>query len=102
MDIQQQLAEQAERDKQRELDALYAQLDFDAVASLPEGRAFLRRLIGECGIYRTSFAGEETHSAAYREGQRSIGLSLLAQFERSPQLYLTFLSEKPHDRNSDN
>jgi hypothetical protein len=98
MDIQQQLAEQAERETQRELESIRAQTDFKDVASTPHGRRLLRRILGECGIYRSSFAGEDTHSSAYREGQRSIGLSLLAQFEAAPDLYLTFLSEKTtHD-----
>lgn len=97
MDIQAELERKAERDQARELEAIQSQADFEAVVSTPSGRRMLRRLLGECGVYRSSFAGEETHAAAYREGHRAIGLYLLGHFEAAPELYCEFLREQPHD-----
>lgn len=66
--------------------------DLVAVMGSPAGRRFVWKLLGECGLYRSSY-----HPSAlihFNEGQRSIGLALLASLTADcPELYLTMQSE---------
>lgn len=66
--------------------------DLRTVMGTPEGRRFMWGLLGECGLYRSSY-----HPSAlihFNEGQRSIGLSLLGRITADcPDQYLTMQSE---------
>lgn len=60
------------RTRDRELE------DIKKVLSTPEGRRFIWRLMGESGVFRSSFTGpaERTY---FNEGQRDIGLLILKE-----------------------
>jgi len=65
-----------------------------AVWSTVAGRAYTRRLLAECGVFRTSMAADP-HWTAYNEGGRNVGLRLLARMtENAPELYA--LMEREH------
>ena len=69
-----------------------AKADLETVMGSPAGRRFMWGLLGECGLYRSSY-----HPSAlihFNEGQRSIGLALLARLTADcPDQYLTMQSE---------
>ena len=46
------------------------------VLETPEGRRVLWRVLESAGIYRSTFAGDDTHRSAMLEGRRSMGLEL--------------------------
>jgi hypothetical protein len=66
--------------------------DLRVVMSSPEGRRFIWRWLGMCGVFRTSF---ETNARIYfNEGQRDIGLRLTAEItEADEALYLQMQRE---------
>lgn len=85
----------AEGARVSEIDRLQAEQatnDLRAVMGTPEGRRFMWGLLGETGLYRSSY-----HPSAlihFNEGQRSIGLSLLGRITADcPELYLTMQGE---------
>jgi len=41
------------------------------------GRRFMWHLLEQTGVFRLSFAGEQTHSTAFAEGGRNQGLMLM-------------------------
>lgn len=51
--------------------------ELDYVMRDPKGRAFVWRVLEQARTFRLSFAGEETHLMAFREGRRSVGNWLL-------------------------
>ena len=65
----------------------------------PQGRRIVTRLLGEAGVYRSSF----NHSGsvmAFNEGKRHIGLFLTAELiEASPDGFMKVLKE--HGRTKD-
>lgn len=69
-----------------------AKADLEAVMGTPAGRRFMWALLGETGLYRSSY-----HPSAlihFQEGQRSIGLALLARLTADcPDQYLTMQGE---------
>lgn len=81
----------------RKIQAVVEAQDFTAIAMLPEGRRLLRRMMGECGVFQTSFTGEGLTSA-HKEGKRVIGLWVLEQFNHCPDLYIQLLTEQTNDR----
>jgi hypothetical protein len=65
-----------------------------AVWGTYDGRAFTRRLLADCGVYRLSMANEQ-HWTAFNEGGRNIGLQLMARMhEIAPGAYA--LMEQEH------
>lgn len=85
----------AEAQRVGEIDRLQVEQaanDLRAVMGTPEGRRFMWGLLGECGLYRSSY-----HPSAlihFNEGQRSIGLSLLGRITADcPDQYLTMQGE---------
>jgi hypothetical protein len=59
------------RERTREID------DVKKVISSPEGRRFLWKLMGEAGVFRSSFTGNS--ETFFNEGKRSIGLLILSE-----------------------
>lgn len=58
------------------------------------GRAFTRRFLVECGVYRLSMA-KDPHWTSFNEGARNVGLQLLARMTTTaPDEYL--LMEQEH------
>lgn len=55
----------------------------DYVMSHHNGRQFVWDLLSDCGVFHTTFAGEQTHHTAFAEGKRQVGLALLTQIEES-------------------
>ena len=87
-EAEQQLLKEREAESLRR--GLLAAADFRCIAGQPEGRRFIRRLLGECGVHQASFTGEPL-TMAYREGRRSVGLWLQALFDDCPHLYIRLL-----------
>lgn len=63
-------AKEAKRRRQRELS------DIRKVVSSPEGRRFVYRIWGMCGIFRNSFS-LNSNQTAFNEGRRDVGLAIL-------------------------
>lgn len=80
-------AEQKEkRGRDLELD------DMATILSMPQGRRFIWRYLEACGVFRTSFTGD--NATFYNEGQRNVGLRLLADVnEAAPESYALMLQE---------
>ena len=58
------------------------------------GREWMRDLLGVCAIFRTTFTGDALKSA-FNEGQRNIGLMLLAGIMRAcPDAYVQMMKEQ--------
>jgi len=92
--------ELAQRDKDRKIDRLKAEHDFETVVSTEEGRRLISQIISECGVYRSTF-DVESSVMSYREGQRSIGLYITEMFYSCPEIYIQMITEKDkNERNS--
>ena len=87
---------QRENEERRRLRALLDDADFKAVIDTPSGRRFVRRLLGECGVHRTTF-NESAALAAFLEGKRSMGLWLQSLFAEYPGVYVQLLQEGVKD-----
>ncbi len=58
------------------------------------GRAWIYGLLERCHCFSTSFIQGAPDASAFREGERNIGLQLLADVQSaSPDLYLTMIQE---------
>ena len=67
-----------------------------------QGRRFVWRYLEECGVMRTSFNGELTHSTAFAEGSRNVGLKMLADVnEALPSAYLQMVEESKRRNKND-
>ena len=82
--------------KRKELEARLARRseleDIAFVLSTPQGRRFYWRLLTRCGIFRSSYTGD--NQTFYNEGERNIGLLLMAELnEADPDAYLKMLKE---------
>jgi len=74
--------------------------DLRRVLDMAGGRNFIWRLLSECGIYHSSFAGEYPLTMANNEGKRQIGLWTLEEiFDASPHTYALMQKEnrKPNE-----
>ena len=69
----------AERARKAKQDRLKAEEDFKFVAKDERGQRVLRRILEQAGIFQLSFAGESTHTTAFNEGRRNIGLFVNAE-----------------------
>lgn len=85
--------EQVERAGEREKRG--RELELDDVRALMRnrpGRRFMWRVLDACGVFRSSFTGD--NATFFNEGQRNIGLLLMADInEACPELYATMLAE---------
>lgn len=72
--------------------------DFKWLMSSKRGRRIVWRLLERTGVYRSSFTGNS--ETFFREGQRNVGLMLMAQInEFSPDQYALMLKEQQDGRN---
>jgi hypothetical protein len=88
--------QQREAEERKRLRALLEAADFKAVIGTPQGRRFVKRVLGECGVHRTTF-NESAALAAYLEGKRSVGLWLQSLFAEYPGFYIQLLQEEVSD-----
>lgn len=66
--------------------------DIKWLMSVKQGRRLMHRLIGEAGVYRTTFTGNS--ETFFREGKRAFGLFLMSEVKtHSPEEYLLMLAE---------
>ena len=85
------------RDKER---AKRAEADLRWVLSDPRGRRFLWQLLGDAGIFRTSFTGNS--ETFFREGMRNLGLQVFTKIhEVAPDLYLEMAQEAQAEQKAD-
>ena len=83
------------RERLKEID------DLRKILKTPEGRRYLWRQLGKCGIFRNSFNPNSNHTA-FSEGQRNVGLALLIEineaditaFAKMQNEYLSALNSK--------
>ncbi|HLT01104.1 MAG TPA: hypothetical protein VK001_02955 [Geminicoccaceae bacterium] len=69
-----------------------AAADLREVLSTEGGRRFVWRLLGDSGIFRTSFTGNS--ETFFREGERNVGLKVFnAIHQVCPDLYLVMQRE---------
>jgi hypothetical protein len=74
--------------------------DFKWLMGSKRGRRIVWRLLERTGVYRSSFTGNS--ETFFREGQRNVGLMLMAQInESSPDQYALMLKEQNDVRKSD-
>lgn len=66
-------------------------VDMGILLGTRSGRRFIWRLLSECGIFRTSFTGNNT--TFFNEGRRDIGLKFLAETQEFPDQYLLMMRE---------
>lgn len=89
----------------REIERIKLDKDaLDWVMSTPQGRRFMWNTLASCRVYSTTFAGEATHSTAYNEGARSVGLQLLSAItQQVPRFYSAMISENQaaHEESDD-
>ena len=68
--------------------------DLGVVLSTLQGRRYLWRLMGECGVYALGFHHEDTHTTALDSGRRSVGLNLTTEITTHfPDAYLQMQAE---------
>lgn len=77
--------------------ARVAREDADVLRALMHnkpGRAWLYRFLEGCHIYGETFAAEQTHVSAFRQGQENVGKQLLLAAQgASVDLYMTMIRE---------
>lgn len=79
------------------IQARQQQEDTAFVLSTMQGRRFYWRLLEKCGIFESSFTGNNT--TFFNEGMRNIGLMLLKDVnEIDPQAYLKMLEESKYEK----
>ena len=81
------------KDRQRESDEAIR-----AFMTLQSGRAWVWDHLSACGLYRTSARAGDAHMTYFNEGERNVGLRLLAQLQRvCPNHYATMTEENAGD-----
>ena len=66
--------------------------DIRFLIATPQGRRFLSRILGLCGLYELSYTGSS--ETFFREGSRNIALKLLSEINESDsEGYLKILNE---------
>lgn len=81
------------KDRQRASDAT-----LKAFMSHEAGRAWIWDHLSACGLYRMSARAGDAHMTYFCEGERNVGLRLLAQLHRAcPDLYTTMTKENAGD-----
>lgn len=94
-DLEAEQAAQEQAAETAELTKLTNDSDVEWLMSTQQGRRVMWRLLSLAGVYRTSFAGEETHATAFAEGARNIGLQLIHEVQRlTPDAYSQMVKEQ--------
>jgi hypothetical protein len=82
-----------DRKKRERLRATRADGAFKALMGTPDGRLLIWDLLGECGVFRSSWDGHGGR-LNFNEGRRDIGLQLLATINRlCPELFGVMMKE---------
>ncbi len=61
--------------------------------AIPAFCRVMHEMLGACGVYRLSFAGEQTHATAFNEGMRNVGNILITQLEAANPSALLLLKQ---------
>ena len=81
------------KDRQRESDQT-----IKTFMSQKAGRAWVWDHLSACGLFRMSACAGDAHMTYFLEGERNVGLRLLAQLQRAcPELYATMSQENTGD-----
>lgn len=71
-----------------------AKEDLERVMSEKWGRRFVYRELARTGLYRTSYVAGDPSGMAFNEGQRNVGLMLVADIHAAcPEQYSRMLAE---------
>ena len=66
--------------------------------SSESGRTWMWDHLSACGLYRMSARSGDAHMTYFNEGERNVGLRLLAQLQRAcPDLYFLMSKENARD-----
>jgi len=93
---------QEEEAERRETDARLLQLTEDSdlkwLMANAQGRRIARRWLSKAGVWRLSFSGDAA-TTAFNEGQRNVGLALLAGILRiAPERLADLMTEDDYER----
>lgn len=77
------------KDRQRESDEA-----IKAFMSHKGGRAWMWEHLSACGLYRMSARAGDAHMTYFLEGERNVGLRLLAQLQRACREHYTTMTEE--------
>ena len=100
LDLRGQERAKEQSDERTKLALQNEQDDFKWLMSSKRGRRIVWRLLERTGVYRSSFTGNS--ETFFREGQRNVGLMLMAQInEFSPDQYALMLKESHDGRKHD-
>lgn len=98
MDFYQQEQAKEEHDAAKLRRRVVSNGDFKTIIDMPEGRRFVRRVLGECGVHQSSMVfPADGMTMAFREGRRSVGLWLQGLFAEFPDQYIRLLTEESRD-----
>ena len=68
--------------------------DLRSLMTAPYGRRVLRRIFRLCGLNQLSHVRGDTHETSFNEGQRNVGLRILAECAQAdPQLFAAMQCE---------
>lgn len=83
-----------ERAQERKLEHTSQLADLLYVMTDPAGRRFMHKLLSEAGLFRSSF-DSDPHKTAFNEGQRNVGLRLMADIMAiAPSQYAQMIEEQ--------
>lgn len=90
-----QVKEAAQKEKfrkEKELDGL------SSILSTETGRKYIYSVLEFCGVYSTIFSAE-TNRIYFNEGQRNVGLKLIADINTAcPDLYVKMIEESKKEK----
>lgn len=87
--------------KQAEIDAAMRLDTIRNIMSTPPGRKWIYEMLERCHCYSTSFIAGAPDASAFREGERNIGLQLLADVQTAAsETYLAMLKEAKNSSNT--
>lgn len=93
LDLRGQERAKEQSDERNKLSIEQERDDFKWLMGSKRGRRIVWRLLERTGVYRTSFTGNS--ETFFREGQRNVGLMLMAQIhEVCPDQYALMLKEQ--------
>lgn len=99
-DLDPQIAEkrQADRELIKRTATTAEAMGFVWLMGEPQGRRVVHDLLAAAGIWRTSFS-PDPYTTAFNEGQRNVGLRLMAQIQKfTPAQYAIMIEEHKDGR----